>query len=121
MPSEPGRRPRVGSCWAVDPVLSECHDGAMRVMRALEVRARFGEVIDQAAAGERIVIERAGHRIAAIVPLSDLDAIDPDKIRERRKEALERLIRLRDRTIHLGVRIDGTAFVRADRDSGHRL
>ena len=88
-------------------------------MRALEVRAKFGEVIDQAAAGERIVIERAGQPIAAIVPLSDLDAVDPDRIRERRAEAFERLMRLKRRTMKLGVPIDGTAWIRWDRDHGH--
>lgn len=89
-------------------------------MRALEVRAKFGEVIDQAAAGERIVIERAGHPVAAIVPLSDLEAHDPDAIRKRQLEAVERIRRLRK---HLppGPPFDATAWIRADRDSGHKL
>ncbi len=90
-------------------------------MRALEVRARFGEVIDAAAAGDRIVIERAGRPIAVIVPLSDLDAVDPERIRGRRLEAFDRLMRDVRRTRHLGVPIDGTAVIRADRDGGHSV
>ena len=55
----------------------------MRTVSALDVRRRFGEIVDQAAAGERIVIERAGQPIAALVPLADLELVDP----ERRKAA----------------------------------
>lgn len=61
----------------------------MRSVTALDVRKRFGEIVDQAAAGERIVIERAGQPIAALVPLSDLDALDPETRRERRLAALD--------------------------------
>ena len=92
----------------------------MRVMRALEVRAKFGEVIDQAAAGERIVIERAGHPVAAIVPLSDLDAVDPDRIREHQMQTFRALRDHVRRTTAHGERFDATAFIRADRDRGHR-
>lgn len=88
-------------------------------MSALHVRAKFGEVIDQASAGERIIIERAGHRIAAIVPLSDLEAHDPDAIRARQMEALER-IRRRRRRLAADPAFDAVAWVRADRDHGHR-
>ena len=61
----------------------------MRTVTALDVRKRFGEIVDQAAAGERIVIERAGQPIAALVPLSDLDQLDPETRRGRRLAALE--------------------------------
>jgi len=90
----------------------------MRVISALEVRAKFGQVIDDAAAGERIVVERAGQPIAAIVPLSDLAALDPAAVRERRHAALESLVRAaHGRTP--GSRIDAVAQVRTDRDRGH--
>lgn len=89
-------------------------------MRALDVRAKFGEVIDQAAAGERIIVERAGHPVAAIVPLSDLEAHDPDLIRKRRLEALARIRRFREQ-LPPGPPFDATAWIRADRDSGHKL
>ena len=90
------------------------------MMRALDVRAKFGEVIDQAAAGERIVIERAGHPVAAIVPLKDLEVVDPERIREHRRETFRRL---RDHVRRAGTQgepFDATAFIRADRDRGHR-
>lgn len=63
----------------------------MRTVTAIEVRKRFGEIVDQAAAGERIVIERAGHPIAAIVPLSDLALVDPDEKRKRQLAAIEEI------------------------------
>jgi prevent-host-death family protein len=85
-------------------------------MRALEVRARFGEVIDAAAGGDRIVIERSGHPIAAIVPLSDLDAVDPERVRQRQGEAFDHLLRLARRARDQGVPVAGDAAVRADRD-----
>src|SRR3989337_2210436 len=53
----------------------------MRTVTALDVRRRFGQIIDQAAAGERIVIERAGQPVAALVPLADLARVDPDRRR----------------------------------------
>ena len=67
----------------------------MRTISALEVRAKFGQVLDEAAAGERFVVERGGNAVAAIVPLADLDALDPDKMRARRLAAIDRLILLR--------------------------
>lgn len=67
----------------------------MRTISALEVRAKFGQVLDEAAAGERFVVERGGSAVAAIVPLADLDKLDPDKLRARRIAAVDRLILLR--------------------------
>ena len=67
----------------------------MRTITALEVRAKFGQVIDEAAAGERFIVERAGVPVAAIVPLRDLDAVDPAKVIERRVEAVRRIAALR--------------------------
>jgi prevent-host-death family protein len=91
----------------------------MRSMRALDVRAKFGQVLDDAAAGERIVVERTGRPIAAIVPVSDLDAVDPERIRRRQDEAFERLLNLAKRNARLGEQIDSAAWIRADRDGGH--
>ena len=93
----------------------------MRVVRALDVRARFGQILDQAAAGERFVIERAGVPLAAIVPLADLEAVDPERKRTRELEAFERLMRLARRARDQGVPISGEDAVRADRDRGHSV
>jgi prevent-host-death family protein len=65
----------------------------MRTVSAIEVRKHFGKLIDEAAAGERLIIERAGQPIAAIVPLSDVEQYDPARRRQERLEALEEMIR----------------------------
>ena len=70
----------------------------MRTVSALDVRKKFGQVLDEAAAGERIVIERAGQPVAALVSLEDLAALDPATIRERRLAALEDLRRMVERS-----------------------
>ena len=66
----------------------------MKTVSALEVRKHFGELLDEAAAGERIVIERAGEPRAALVPLSDLEHVDPERQLARRKAALAELMRM---------------------------
>jgi prevent-host-death family protein len=66
----------------------------MRTVSALDVRKRFGQIVDEAAAGERIVIERAGQPVAAIVPLGDLALIDPDRRRALQLAALDDIRRL---------------------------
>ena len=65
----------------------------MRTVSALDVRKRFGEIVDQAAAGERIVIERAGQPIAAIVPLADLELVDPERRRAARLAVIDAIER----------------------------
>lgn len=69
----------------------------MRSATALDVRRRFGQIIDEAAAGERIVIERAGQPVAALVPLADLAMLDPDHRRAVRLAALHDIRQLADR------------------------
>lgn len=66
----------------------------MRTVSALDVRRRFGEIVDQAAAGERIVIERAGQPIAALVPLADLELVDPERIKASRLAAIDEIERM---------------------------
>ena len=89
----------------------------MRTISALDVRARFGQVIDEAAAGERFVIERAGVPVAAIVPLADLEHSDPDRVLERRLAALDQLRRLGERDpMPRASTEEIVAWIRADRD-----
>ncbi len=66
----------------------------MKSISALDVRARFGQVLDEAAAGERFIVERAGQPVAAIVPLTDLQALDPARIRAARLAAVDELRRM---------------------------
>ena len=86
----------------------------MRVVSALDVRKRFGQIVDEAAAGERIVIERAGQPVAAIVPLSDLEDSDPERRIAARLAALEEIRAAARRRPWSGV--DGGAIIRSERD-----
>lgn len=65
----------------------------MRSVTALDVRRRFGAIVDEAAAGERIIIERAGQPVAAIVPLADLALVDPDRRKAARLVAIDEIVR----------------------------
>jgi prevent-host-death family protein len=66
----------------------------MRSVTAMALRARLGEILDAASAGERIVIERDHKPMALLVPYEDAARLDPDEQarRERRLEALDRLV-----------------------------
>jgi prevent-host-death family protein len=93
----------------------------MRTISALDVRARFGQVLDEAAAGERFVVERAGVPVAAIVPLADLEHADPARILERRLAAIDQLRRLAARDPRPAPSTEEiVAWIREDRDHGHR-
>lgn len=49
---------------------------ASATMQAAEARERFAEALNRVAfGGERIVMERRGKRLAALVPIEDLDLI----------------------------------------------
>lgn len=88
----------------------------MKTVSALDVRRRFGQLLDEAAAGERIVIERAGQPRAALVPLVDLEQLDPARSLARKREALAmlgRMARLRPAV----VGFDAVKAVRESRDS----
>jgi prevent-host-death family protein len=54
----------------------------------LDVRRQFDQIIKFAASGERIVVERSGKPVVAIVPLADLELVDPEKRRMSRLGAL---------------------------------
>jgi antitoxin (DNA-binding transcriptional repressor) of toxin-antitoxin stability system len=75
----------------------------------------LGQIVDEAAAGERIVIERAGQPIAAIVPLADLALVDPERRKADRLRALDDIRRLaRERPFRLNE--DATTLIRRMRD-----
>jgi prevent-host-death family protein len=93
----------------------------MRTVSALDVRAKFGQILDEAAAGERFVVERAGVPVAAIVPLADLADADPDVVRERRLAAVEQLRQFGDRYRKLYGPVDAAAIIRYERDHGHSV
>ena len=86
---------------------------AVKTVSALEVRRSFGRILDEAAAGEQIVIERAGQPIAALIPLSDFHEVSTDTRRQRRLDAIAEIQRLARRH-PLGVD-DPAAMIREQR------
>jgi prevent-host-death family protein len=88
----------------------------MKTVSALDVRRRFGQLLDEAAAGERIVIERAGIPLAALVPLGDLAGSDPARAAERQLAALAEIRRLVAEAPPAPAGWDAARFVRGDRD-----
>ncbi len=66
----------------------------MKTISALELRAKVGQYLDEAAAGERIVVERAGQPLCAIVPLGDIARDDAARLRAQRLSALAEIRRL---------------------------
>ena len=99
----------------------------MRTITAGQLRARLGEALDRASAGERIVIERDHQLIAAIVPLEDVQQLEgkSEEAIQRRlaamasiEERAERMKRLRPRDPDDPW--DAATTVRWDRDHGHR-
>ena len=66
----------------------------MRTVSALDVRKKFGELLDEAAAGERLIIQRGGQPVAALVPLSDVAEHDPEAIKQRRLKAIDDIRRM---------------------------
>src|SRR3990172_7300697 len=97
----------------------------MRTITAGQLRARLGEALDLASAGERIVIERDHEPIAAIVPIEDAQQLEgQSEEATRRKEAA--LERIRERPMAPGTRRrpsagSGTTGMRtAHETAGHR-
>jgi len=91
----------------------------MKTYSAIEVRKRFGQILDEAAAGERIVIERAGQPIAGLVPLADLAEHDPEARKRRQLAALDRMRRLARRVQreYGPFEKDAATIVREDREA----
>lgn len=87
----------------------------MRTYTALQVRQRFGQVLDEAAGGERIVIVRAGQPIAALVPLTDLARLDPAERIAHRLAALSAIRRMAARVRDEHGPVDAAAAVRKGR------
>ena len=66
----------------------------MRIVTAMDMRRRLGEILDAASAGERILIERDHKPLAYLVSVEEGDRLDPgaaDRV-ARRLAALDRLV-----------------------------
>lgn len=86
----------------------------MRSVSALDVRKHFGQLLDEAAAGERLIIERAGQPVAALVPLEDLPEAGREERIRRRREAIADIARLaRQRPVDRSV--DPVTLIREQR------
>jgi len=75
----------------------------MRTVTAMDLRRRLGEILDAAAAGERIAIERDGRPMAVLVTPEAATRIDEDEGARvaRALAALDRLDEFRERMARL--------------------
>lgn len=74
---------------------------AMTRLRANQVRDDFAEVLDRVGQGERIVVERRGKRVAALVPVADLEALEA--LEDRRDLAAARKVLREKGTVSLAA------------------
>ena len=102
----------------------------MRAISATELRARLGEALNRASAGERVVIERDRKPLAVLVSPEDAARLDESSadLAKRRLATLDRLAAFREEMaarqhsapVHgRKRRLDGASLVRAERDAGH--
>ena len=87
----------------------------MRSVSALDVRKKFGQLLDEAAAGERLIIERAGQPVAALVPLSDVPELNREERIRRRLQAIDDIARSAKRR-PFPPGLDSAAVIRQQRD-----
>lgn len=90
----------------------------------MELRRRLGELLDQASAGERILVERDRRPLAVLVPYEDAMRLEdaPEAVVARSLAALDRLEAFAQRTVGDHPDPDGLSAVtilRAERDGGH--
>lgn len=91
----------------------------------MQLRARLGEFLDSASAGERITIERDHRPVAVLVSPEDAARLD-ESVAERRtraRAAMDRLEALGERMARQNPHIrdlpDAATLIRLERDSGH--
>ena len=88
----------------------------MRTVTTLTLRKKLGQVLDQVAAGERVMITRAKRPLVVLVPASDYAAGAAGR-RRRLETAAARVAEWRaEYAARLG-RVDPVALVRKDRDA----
>lgn len=96
----------------------------MRVMTATELRARLGDALNRASAGERILIERDHRPLAVLVTPEDAARLDESRTEraQRVERTLARLAAFRERMAREEsprTDDDSAELVREDRDAGH--
>jgi prevent-host-death family protein len=94
---------------------------ATRTISALELRKKLGEILDRAAAGERIVVERDRRPLAMLVSYEDGQRLEesPEERRRRVEAALAAIDEFRERMARehpeLLDRPDAATLIRQDR------
>jgi prevent-host-death family protein len=97
----------------------------MRTVSAMELRARMGEILNRASAGERITIERGRRPLAVLVSPEDAARLAeaPEERAARRLAALDRLDELWERMARVRAADhavpEAAALIREERDRGH--
>ena len=88
-------------------------------MTATELRARLGEALNRASAGERVLIERDHRPLAVLVSPEDAARLDEsaEERTKRRMAALDRLAAIREAMVAGSAGEDAADHVRAERDA----
>ena len=91
----------------------------MRTITPIDLRKRLGQILDEASAGERFLIERDHRPLAVLVSVEDAQRLDEDRearIR-RRLAALDRLIEFgEEMTVKYPSDLSAVDAIRLDRD-----
>jgi prevent-host-death family protein len=91
----------------------------------MELRARLGEILNSASAGERILIERDRRPLAVLVSPEDASRLEDSAAERaaRRRAALDRLEAFSERMAGLHPESleapDSATLIRDERDRGH--
>ena len=91
----------------------------MRTITPLDLRRSLGEILDQASAGERFLIERDHRPLAVLVSVEDAQRLDEDR-QERIRRSLEAIARISERAkadrLKYPSDLSAVDAVRLDRD-----
>lgn len=91
----------------------------MRTITPLDLRRSLGQILDEASAGQRFLIERDHRPLAVLVSVEDAARIDEDREERirRRLAALDRLVAFGDEMARLHPStLTAAEAVRLDRD-----
>lgn len=84
-----------------------------KIISAYEARTNFGELLNQVYyQGEEVVVTKSGKNMVRIIKEEDKRSL------QKKSDVLWKKLRKLARE---GKQIDGIAFLRKDRDSGHKI
>ncbi len=97
----------------------------MKTVTPMDLRRALGQILDEASAGERFLVERDHKPLAVLVSVEDAARLeeDPGEVAQRREVAFKALEEWRDRLL-ANDDLDrehptASQYLRADRDHGH--